>query len=107
MEIWAHIERPHVRPKCAVPYNPHEHQITSEEFPSTLRVVARHKSPGIGGFGLQFYTANWETIKPDLLEILNQMFLHKKITPRQKHGNMGPYRKTSCETKMRSAIQPT
>lgn len=42
--------------------------------------------PGIDGFSLEFYTANWETINTDLLELLNQMFLHRNITPQQKHG---------------------
>jgi hypothetical protein len=63
-----------------------EHPITSEELLSALRAGAWHKAPGIDGFGLEFYTANWEMIHPDLLELLNHMFLHKKSTPRQKHG---------------------
>jgi len=63
-----------------------EQPITIEELFSALRPGARHKMPGIDGFSLEFYTANWETINHDLLELLNQMFLHKKITPQQKHG---------------------
>jgi hypothetical protein len=43
-----------------------------------MRASAQHKAPGIDGFGLEFYTANWQTIHPDFLEVLNQMFLHKK-----------------------------
>ena len=30
--------------------------------------------------------ANWETVNPDLIELLNCMFLNKHITPRQKQG---------------------
>jgi hypothetical protein len=58
-----------------------EHQITSEELLSALRSGARNKAPGIDGICLEFYTANWDSIHPELLELLNQMFLHKKITP--------------------------
>ena len=42
--------------------------------------------PGIDGFSLEFYTANWETINTDFLELLNQMFLHRKVTPQQKNS---------------------
>jgi hypothetical protein len=76
-----------IQPTCPSKYTDQlEHPITSGEILSALRAGARHKAPGIDGFGLQFYTANWQTIYPDFLELLNQMFLHKKITPRQKHG---------------------
>jgi len=63
-----------------------EQSITIEELSSALRSGAKHKTPGIDGFSLEFYNANWDTIKQDLLELMNQMFLHKKITPQQKHG---------------------
>jgi len=53
---------------------------------SALRSGAKHKTPGIDGFSLDFYIANWDTMKQDILELMNQMFLHKKITPQQKHG---------------------
>jgi hypothetical protein len=63
-----------------------EQPITSEEILSALRAGAWHKAPGNDGFSLEFYTDSGETIHPDLLELLNQMFLHKKITLQQKHG---------------------
>jgi hypothetical protein len=53
---------------------------------SALRTGARNEAPGIHGICLEFYTPNWDTIHPDLPELLNRMFLHKKITPKQKHG---------------------
>jgi len=55
-----------------------EQPITTEEFSSALRSGAKHKTPGIDGFSLEFYMANWDNIKQDLLELMNQMFLHKK-----------------------------
>jgi len=63
-----------------------EQPITIEELSSALRSGAKHKTPGIDGFSLEFYIANWDTIKQDILELMNQIFLHKKITPQQKHG---------------------
>jgi len=63
-----------------------EQPITIEELFSALRPGAKHKTPGIDGFCLEFYIANWDTIKEDLLELMNQMFPHKNITPQQKHG---------------------
>jgi len=55
-----------------------EQPITIEELSSALRSGAKHKTPGIDGFSLEFYIANWDTIKQELLELMNQMFLHKK-----------------------------
>jgi len=37
--------------------------ITIEELSSALRSGAKHKTPGIDGFSLEFYVANWDTIK--------------------------------------------
>jgi hypothetical protein len=34
----------------------------------------------------EFYSANWETVHLDLIELLNHVFLRNYITPRQKHG---------------------
>jgi hypothetical protein len=53
---------------------------------SALRRVARNLAPGIHGICLEFYTPNWDTIHHELLELLNQIFLHKNITPQQKRG---------------------
>jgi mannosylglycoprotein endo-beta-mannosidase len=63
-----------------------EQPITIEELSATFRSEAKHQTPGIDGFNLEFYIANWDAINHDLLELVNQMFLHKKITPEQKHG---------------------
>ena len=52
-----------------------------------MRSGPKHKTPGIDGFSLEFYIANWDTIKQNLLELMHQMFLHKKkITLQQKQG---------------------
>jgi hypothetical protein len=59
--------------------------ITTEEIFTALRAGPHHKSPGIDGFGLEFYTANWDMIRQDLLQLLNNMFMNN-ISSRQKHG---------------------
>ena len=63
-----------------------EQPISTEEIHHALRSGAGHKSPRIDGICLEFYTANWDTIQTDLTELINQMFIHKTIHPRQKHG---------------------
>ena len=63
-----------------------EQPISSEELLAALCAAARRKSPGIDGMSLEFYTANWETVREELLILLNYMFLNKHISPRQKHG---------------------
>jgi hypothetical protein len=59
-----------------------EQPITTDEILSTLQKGSKHKAPGIDGFGLDFYTANWKAIHHDMLDLLNQMCLNKKIAPR-------------------------
>ena len=60
--------------------------ITNDELLAVFRAGARRKAPGIDGLSLEFYTANWETIHPELLRLLNHMFQDKHVTQRQKHG---------------------
>ena len=74
-----------------------EQPITIKELSSALRSGAKNKTPGIDGFNLEFYIANWDTIKQDILELMNQMFLHKKITPQQKHGIIVCLPKSNCD----------
>jgi hypothetical protein len=62
-----------------------ERPVTSDEIHNALRAVARHKVPGIDGRSLEFYTANWDTIRIDLTEIINHMFLQKRTPPRLKN----------------------
>jgi hypothetical protein len=51
-----------------------------------LRAGARCKSPGIDGLFLEVYTANWETVRSELLLLFNHTFLDKHISRKQKHG---------------------
>jgi hypothetical protein len=63
-----------------------EAPINTDEVQSALRAGARHGAPGIDGLSLEFHTANWETIKMDLTELLNHMFQQNHIPPRLKQG---------------------
>jgi hypothetical protein len=60
--------------------------ITNDEPLVALRVGARRMSPGIDSMSLEFYAANWEKIRSELLLFLNHMFLDKHISRRQTHG---------------------
>jgi hypothetical protein len=63
-----------------------EKPISHEELTAALKAGARGKSPGIDGISLEFYTANYETIKTELLKMLNHMFQAKHLSSTQKHG---------------------
>jgi hypothetical protein len=63
-----------------------EWPISAEELGSVLREGAKKKSLGIDGLSLEFYTANWDTISTDLVQLLNHVFLGKHISLNQKHG---------------------
>jgi hypothetical protein len=44
-----------------------EPPITYDELTADLKAGARHKPPGIDGLSLEFYSANWDTIRSELL----------------------------------------
>ena len=53
--------------------------IDVEEIRNALRVEGRNKATGSDGMGLQFYKANWTTLKDDLCTVTNQMYTEKAI----------------------------
>jgi mannosylglycoprotein endo-beta-mannosidase len=63
-----------------------EKPITEYELLAAIRKGATNKAPGVDGLGIDFYKVNWEIIGPDLLELMNHMFLHQMVTLQQKHG---------------------
>jgi hypothetical protein len=63
-----------------------EAPITYEEITTAIKTGARHKAPGTDGISLEFYTQNWDTIKAELKELLNQMLSHNKVSAKQKHA---------------------
>jgi mannosylglycoprotein endo-beta-mannosidase len=76
-----------IHPACQTTYTTVlETPITQEELTAALKVGAQHKSTGIDGISLEFYTANYETIRTALLQLLNHMFQAKDLSSTQKHG---------------------
>jgi hypothetical protein len=76
-----------IKPVCQTTYaEPLQQPISIEELLAALRACARCKLPGIDGLSLEFYTANCERVRAELLLLLNHMFLDKHISRRQKHG---------------------
>ena len=60
--------------------------ITESEMIAALRKGAINKAPGVDGVGYVFYKLFWDTIKPEVMELINFMFLQSGVTPRQNHG---------------------
>jgi len=76
-----------VQPTDQTYYATHlEQPNTSEELYTAIKSGGRNKAPGSEGIGWEFYITHWDTIREDLLKIMNQMFLHKSLTTHQKHG---------------------
>jgi hypothetical protein len=59
--------------------------ITIEEL-----LTALNAPPTIDGMCFEFYSANWETVKTDLLGVFNYIVIYHNITPRQEHIVMSP-----------------
>jgi len=76
----------HIKPLDAAPAESLEQPINLEEVITAIRSGAKHRSPGIDGICHELYSASWETVHLDLLQLLNQMLLSKYITPQQKQG---------------------
>jgi len=70
-----------------MPYIEHLNQpIDIEEIRLALSTGKRQKTPGSDGLDREFYKTHWKTMKDDLRNVLNQMYLNKAITPQQKQG---------------------
>jgi hypothetical protein len=64
-----------------------EAQVEMEEIKEALRKGKRRKAPGSDGIVHEFYTTHWDTIKQELLEIVQSMYNEGNILAQQK--NMG------------------
>ena len=63
-----------------------EQPITAEELYIALKSGVHNKAPGSDGISREFYIRLWDIIREDMLEIMNQMYIHKSMTRRQQHG---------------------
>jgi hypothetical protein len=63
-----------------------EAPITMEEMEMAVRQGKNAKAPGHDGISHDFLKHKWKTIRHDLLQILNEMYVDKAILNSQKHG---------------------
>ena len=63
-----------------------EQPITPEELYQAIRAGSKRKTPGIDGICLEFYATHWQIIKTEMTQLINNMFLNKSITEKQKRG---------------------
>ena len=86
-----------------------ERPITYDEILTALRAGARDKAPKIDGLALECYTANWDTIREDLRDLLNQTFLHTRHPTRNKGlwcASLNPMTPTRRTATARSPFSP-
>jgi hypothetical protein len=60
--------------------------ISMDELKEAIRSGKNLKAPGSDGISQEFYKAQWNTIKHEMLEILRQMHNDGEITPQQNMG---------------------
>jgi len=65
-----------------------ETPISMCELEEAIKMGKPNKAPGCDGISTEFFKIMWDTIKSDLLCIMNEMFIDWKITETQKKGLM-------------------
>ena len=75
-----------------------EASISMGELEAAVKRGRANKAPGCDGISTEFITIMWDTIKCDLLCIMNEMFIDGKLTEAQKKGLMicVPKRTNQC-----------
>jgi DNA-binding response OmpR family regulator len=63
-----------------------EKPFDQEEIQHAIRAGRRRKDPEMEGLIREFYAGNWNLLRADMINILNQTFWEGKITKNQKHG---------------------
>jgi hypothetical protein len=63
-----------------------EELISMDELKEAIRSGKTRKAPGNDGISQEFYKAQWNTIKHEMLEVLQQMHTDGEIKPQPKHG---------------------
>jgi hypothetical protein len=63
-----------------------EQPITAEKLYAALKSGRPNKAPGSDGISRELYIQMWDTIREDMLVIMNQMYIHNSMTRRQQHG---------------------
>jgi hypothetical protein len=71
-------------PSTQIP--PDEQTVTFEEIKQAIGKGGNNKAPGPDGIGTAFYIENWEIVKDDLCDVLNQMMLNETTDTQQNQG---------------------
>jgi hypothetical protein len=75
--------RPHTQPSYAAHL---KQPIAAEELSTAIKSGGPNKSPGSDGIGREFFIKLWDTIRDDMLQVINHMYINKSRTCRQQHG---------------------
>ena len=59
--------------------------MTAEELYAALKSRGPNKASGLDGISREFYIWLWDTIREDMLGVMNQMYIHKSMSRRQQH----------------------
>jgi hypothetical protein len=60
--------------------------ITMDELKRAMQKGKPNKAPGWDGISRDFFKTMWDTIKYELLEVVNEMYIDGQISDNQKHG---------------------
>ena len=60
--------------------------VNEQECLRALKGMSLGKSPGIDGFPAEFYLRFWDTLGPDLVEVLNSCYCSGQLSPTQRSG---------------------
>jgi len=63
-----------------------EEEITMDELKTAIKKGKEHKSPGQDGICHEFYKIMWETIKQEVVDVINHMYKYGTETDKQKSG---------------------
>jgi hypothetical protein len=76
-----------------------ENLISMEELQTAIQSGKNREAPGRDGICQEFYKVQWNTIKYEMLGIIQQMHTDGEITPQQKHGILVCLPKTTIPTR--------
>jgi hypothetical protein len=75
--------RPHTQPSHAAHL---EQPITAEGLFTAIKSGGPNKSPGSNGIGREIFIKLWDSIRDDMLQVIDHMYINKSTTCRQQHG---------------------
>ncbi|XP_060195114.1 uncharacterized protein LOC132624337 [Lycium barbarum] len=55
--------------------------VTEEEIYAAILDMPKEKAPGVDGFPIEFFTRNWEIVKKEVIEAVQNFFSTRKLDP--------------------------